>query len=412
MRPRGSTWHSAKRTRGDDNDSDNEDETEGEANEDDEDGGEDDENEDQPPNVSDDELLSGRRPEQIARAKSEEPEISVQILELHSKNPLISYNGQVYSCTWGRTIGTDLVLARPGTLDETIEPVLRGESFDVISVSRTKLVGKPVVLEPRNRSVAPMDPYSGSFSITSPITNTNSAQLATASNSYAAKHVASDTSANDQPNERERVVQTVRAGQFDPAADERKLERNRWLQRFAEIRIKRGEEGRIPVKSGGKTIDFVPRLPNPDQSTAVATNATGDDHVDDHGIISNRDEGIGGSHNLASTSRPAPSTPTAFGQDHPTPTTEDTFETPWERVKAGRRGDGPAVPRGRGGRPRARATGRGSRRGRGSRSRPAPSLNTIDALIGVREDGTSSSWTGPSPYAPMDRNDGGSGNAN
>lgn len=72
-----------------------------------------------------------------------EPHEQIQILDLHTNNPLISYQKQLYSCTWTSTIGTDLLLASSNT---TIPlPVLkRTPTVNILAASGVKLIGRPV----------------------------------------------------------------------------------------------------------------------------------------------------------------------------------------------------------------------------------------------------------------------------
>lgn len=393
--------HSGKRRLKDGDDGNEDDEEEPDSDDKEDDRSDANDNEEPAHDGSDEDMLNDRaQSEKTAQSTSEQPRGSVQILDLHSKNPLISYMGQVYSCAWGRTVGTDIVLAKSGTLDETFEPVHQGEGFDVVSVSRTKLVGKPVTLEPKGAAAKRAGPGPGSFSSTlhssAPEQGAVTASDGQATEPVDATTETAATAATTGADEPEDYHPPARAAQWDPASDLRAQERNRWLQRFAEIRAKRGE-GLIPVKSGRQIINYIPRLPgNVNKDSTAASNPAEDTNTAET-------EGENGDQTLTTIPRPPPLAADASASETPhTIDVQGPFETPWERVKAGRRGEAPATPRGAGGRPRSRARGRGGR-GRGSRSRPASSLNTIDALIGVREDGTSSSWTGPSPYAPMDQ---------
>ncbi|KIX98417.1 uncharacterized protein Z520_05718 [Fonsecaea multimorphosa CBS 102226] len=64
----------------------------------------------------------------------------VQILDLATVNPIISYQGQVYSCMWADMVGTNMFFTHPGMLDAA--EVLRStDDYDLIGVSRIKLVG-------------------------------------------------------------------------------------------------------------------------------------------------------------------------------------------------------------------------------------------------------------------------------
>lgn len=67
---------------------------------------------------------------------------SIQILDFHTPNPLVSYNDQIYTCSWTTTIGTDLILnpAQSNPAD-TESPIL--------TKTRHKLSACPATLVPR-----------------------------------------------------------------------------------------------------------------------------------------------------------------------------------------------------------------------------------------------------------------------
>jgi len=72
-----------------------------------------------------------------------EPHEQIQILDLHTDNPLISYQKQLYSCTWTSTIGTDLLLASSNTTVSL--PILkRTPTVNILAASGIKLIGRPV----------------------------------------------------------------------------------------------------------------------------------------------------------------------------------------------------------------------------------------------------------------------------
>lgn len=64
----------------------------------------------------------------------------VQVLDFHTSNPIISYHDQIYSCAWTDMIGTTMFFAQPGFADQ-IQAVYTTEHFDVLGLSRIKLVG-------------------------------------------------------------------------------------------------------------------------------------------------------------------------------------------------------------------------------------------------------------------------------
>ena len=73
------------------------------------------------------------------------PAQRIQILDLHTSNPVIAYQGQVFSCEWASTIGTDLLFTSPDT-SSTLPKLRQGEGYDLLSTSSIKIVGNPVEL--------------------------------------------------------------------------------------------------------------------------------------------------------------------------------------------------------------------------------------------------------------------------
>lgn len=64
----------------------------------------------------------------------------VQILDLPSINPIISYQGQVFSCTWTDMVGTNMFFTQPG-MSEDAETLRSTADYDLLGTSRIKLVG-------------------------------------------------------------------------------------------------------------------------------------------------------------------------------------------------------------------------------------------------------------------------------
>ena len=63
----------------------------------------------------------------------------IQILELHSHNPIISYQNEVYSCTWSDMIGTNLFF---GKHDDEADALRSTDEYDLLGTSRIKLIGR------------------------------------------------------------------------------------------------------------------------------------------------------------------------------------------------------------------------------------------------------------------------------
>lgn len=65
-------------------------------------------------------------------------------------NPIVSYQNQVFSCSWAEQIGTELFFTRPDELTTTatsaaekgVEPLARGKDFDLIAATSAKILGR------------------------------------------------------------------------------------------------------------------------------------------------------------------------------------------------------------------------------------------------------------------------------
>ena len=74
----------------------------------------------------------------------------IQILELHSHNPVISYENEVYSCSWSDMIGTNMFFSMH--LDDPPTAPLRStEDYDLLGTSRIKLVGRQATVLNKTR---------------------------------------------------------------------------------------------------------------------------------------------------------------------------------------------------------------------------------------------------------------------
>ncbi|KAH7075211.1 hypothetical protein FB567DRAFT_452970 [Paraphoma chrysanthemicola] len=75
----------------------------------------------------------------------------LQIIGLHTTNPLVMYNGQLLSCHWTSTIGTDMFFTKPETeVGDLGEPLRSLPSVDLLSLGTAKLVAKVGRLRPRD----------------------------------------------------------------------------------------------------------------------------------------------------------------------------------------------------------------------------------------------------------------------
>lgn len=81
----------------------------------------------------------------------------IQILDLHTENPLISYKNRIYSCSWGSTIGTDIFLTSPTALSALsqateITPLKTLPEVSILGTSCIQLRARPVVITSKTDS--------------------------------------------------------------------------------------------------------------------------------------------------------------------------------------------------------------------------------------------------------------------
>ncbi|KAF3401628.1 hypothetical protein F1880_010104 [Penicillium rolfsii] len=74
----------------------------------------------------------------------------IQILGLHTCNPIVSYCDQLFSCTWADQIGTELIFAHPDAHPNDTStpgqpfpaPLLQGPSFELLAANSVKILGR------------------------------------------------------------------------------------------------------------------------------------------------------------------------------------------------------------------------------------------------------------------------------
>jgi hypothetical protein len=75
----------------------------------------------------------------------------VQVVGLHTENPLVMYNDQLLSCHWTSTIGTDMFFAKPDSnAASPTEPLRSLPSVELLSLGSAKLIARVGRLRPRN----------------------------------------------------------------------------------------------------------------------------------------------------------------------------------------------------------------------------------------------------------------------
>lgn len=72
----------------------------------------------------------------------------LQILDLDSHNPIISFQDQLYSCQWFDTIGTNMFFSHHSP-HRIIAPLRTTDNYDLLGTSRIKLVGHRAKVTPK-----------------------------------------------------------------------------------------------------------------------------------------------------------------------------------------------------------------------------------------------------------------------
>ncbi|KAI9875341.1 MAG: hypothetical protein M1830_008599 [Pleopsidium flavum] len=72
----------------------------------------------------------------------------IQILDLHTPNPIISYRNHIYDCHWASTIGTDLLITAPNP-ESDLPKLKEGHGYDILAASSIKIIGQSAQLVPR-----------------------------------------------------------------------------------------------------------------------------------------------------------------------------------------------------------------------------------------------------------------------
>lgn len=80
----------------------------------------------------------------------------IQVLDLHSDNPIISYKGRIFSGSWARNIGTELVFGAHDEIADRGLPYLRSlpRGVDVMAACTARILTTPADLRPKSRSNA------------------------------------------------------------------------------------------------------------------------------------------------------------------------------------------------------------------------------------------------------------------
>ena len=79
---------------------------------------------------------------------------NIQITDLHTRHPMVAYKGQVYSCNWATTLGTDMLFSRPTERNQD----LADTSSRLVATTAAKLVATPVEVQPKEHNELQLPP--------------------------------------------------------------------------------------------------------------------------------------------------------------------------------------------------------------------------------------------------------------
>jgi len=153
---------------------------------------------------------------------------TLQLLDLHTTDPLVRFEDSVYSCNWHTDLGTQIFVGQRGGISQPVRP---GHVLDVIGTSQTRLLGRPVKLFLRNDriddtpKISPQDP-------------------ADIPDSGPKETLAATLPPSD--------LSDLRPGQqlvipLDAIKDPRQLAQASFLERLSTIKLQKGELDIIPV---------------------------------------------------------------------------------------------------------------------------------------------------------------------
>ncbi|KXT09152.1 hypothetical protein AC579_7302 [Pseudocercospora musae] len=153
----------------------------------------------------------------------------LQILDLHTTNPLVKLDEGVYSCYWTTDLGTQFHIAQAGHVPN---PRRGGHVLDIIGLSQARLTGKPGSLTVKNAT------GEGQHGGTSPNLGNAMGDEVEKVNSIAQPDPAR-SSTSGQP----LVIPR------DDCRTATALQQASFLERLSQIKLKKGEKDPVPIYS-------------------------------------------------------------------------------------------------------------------------------------------------------------------
>ena len=234
-------------------------------------------------------------------ASEQQQQERVQIMGLETKKPLISYRDQIYDCTWGTTLGTDLIFAPPSS-STGIDPLLRHPKYDLLAATRIKLVGKPVQLVPKPETTAADFPPLG-------------ANVAVNNGTFSSSTEAQTSVTSSSPHPKRTTVPVP----ID--ASRAKRSQASFLERLVEAKAARGETDEVYL--GPKRKHDPPDLQFTRAPDVMATSLAKSTMLDQGGLTSPHPVGL---IPVGPAAPATPSTQTALAEDHAAPTNDSPMD--------------------------------------------------------------------------------------
>lgn len=166
-------------------------------------------------------------------AKDPSPASSkIQILDLHTGNPLVKLDDDIYSCYWSTDLGTQFHVSEAGV---TSNPRRPGTVMDIVGSSQTRLLGKPVQVYPRDKSGNVVKP-----------SNTGRPEI----------ELGSGSDSEMESDEATKLPSDLQAAHGQPlkiprtfCRDQNGHDQATFLERLSEIKLKKGENDILPLYS-------------------------------------------------------------------------------------------------------------------------------------------------------------------
>ncbi|QDS71821.1 hypothetical protein FKW77_009692 [Venturia effusa] len=99
--------------------------------------------------------VSVQLPPQTNKGNVEPLPTELQLMDLNSDNPIISYGRNLYSCQWASSIGSDLLFKKKPAEQVADQQVLHSfEEYDLVAISAAKLIASPAAFQRRQPTSA------------------------------------------------------------------------------------------------------------------------------------------------------------------------------------------------------------------------------------------------------------------